>query len=70
MRIAGITIPEEKRLEIGLTALYGVGRPRAKQTLKALGIDWGIEEPILSARDKDGRTLAELAGMLPRFEPA
>jgi dTDP-4-dehydrorhamnose 3,5-epimerase len=36
----------------------------------ALGIDWGIEEPILSARDKDGRTLAELAGMLPRFEPA
>jgi dTDP-4-dehydrorhamnose 3,5-epimerase len=40
----------------------------------ALGIDWGvaelgIEQPILSARDQRGRTLAELAGELPRFEP-
>jgi dTDP-4-dehydrorhamnose 3,5-epimerase len=39
----------------------------------ALGIDWGIEElgvenPILSARDKEGRTLAELSDILPRFE--
>jgi dTDP-4-dehydrorhamnose 3,5-epimerase len=36
----------------------------------ALGIDWGIEAPILSARDKEGRTLAALADMLPPFEPA
>jgi dTDP-4-dehydrorhamnose 3,5-epimerase len=35
----------------------------------SLGIDWGIADPILSARDKEGRTLAELADMLPRFEP-
>jgi len=40
----------------------------------ALGIDWGLEElgikdPILSARDKEGQTLAEFAAMLPRFEP-
>jgi dTDP-4-dehydrorhamnose 3,5-epimerase len=35
----------------------------------ALDIDWGIADPILSARDKEGRTLAELADMLPRFEP-
>ena len=40
----------------------------------ALGIDWGLEDlgikdPILSPRDKEGRTLAELADMLPRFEP-
>ncbi len=41
MRIAGITIPEEKRLEIGLTTIYGVGRPRARATLQALGIDQG-----------------------------
>jgi len=39
MRIAGITIPEEKRLEIGLTAIYGVGRPRALATLRALKIE-------------------------------
>ena len=40
-----------------------------------LGIDWGIAElgiegPILSTRDQQGRTLAELAGELPRFEPS
>jgi len=35
----------------------------------ALGVDWGVEHPILSPRDQEGRTLAELANMLPRFEP-
>lgn len=33
MRILGINIPDEKRLDIGLTTLYGVGRSRAKQIL-------------------------------------
>ncbi|MEK7133909.1 MAG: 30S ribosomal protein S13 [Patescibacteria group bacterium] len=41
MRIAGITIPDTKRLEIGLTAIYGVGRPRALSTLAGLEIDAG-----------------------------
>ena len=41
MRIAGVTIPEEKRLEIGLTAIYGVGRPRALSALEALNIEAG-----------------------------
>ena len=40
----------------------------------ALGINWGIEDlgikdPMLSARDQEGRTLVELSGALPRFEP-
>ncbi len=34
MRILGITIPEEKRLDIGLTTLYGVGRARARKVLE------------------------------------
>ncbi len=33
MRILGVTIPENKRLEIGLTYLYGIGRSRAAQIL-------------------------------------
>ena len=41
MRIAGITIPEDKRLDIGLTSVYGVGRPLAQITLKSLKIDGG-----------------------------
>ena len=52
MRIAGITIPEEKRLEIGLTAIYGVGRPRAISALKSLAIDAGKRPKDLSAKEE------------------
>jgi small subunit ribosomal protein S13 len=38
MRILGITIPDEKRLEIGLTTLYGVGRSRARKILAEANI--------------------------------
>ncbi|MGB8816188.1 MAG: 30S ribosomal protein S13 [Minisyncoccia bacterium] len=39
MRIVGITIPENKKLKIGLTVLYGIGFPLAIQILKKAGID-------------------------------
>ena len=48
MRIAGITIPENKRLEIALTAIYGIGRPKAKEILADLKIDIGRKVPSLS----------------------
>ena len=38
MRILGITIPDEKRIEIGLTTLYGVGRSRARKILETAGV--------------------------------
>ncbi|HMA78520.1 MAG TPA: 30S ribosomal protein S13 [Candidatus Paceibacterota bacterium] len=38
MRISGITIPDEKQLGFGLTAVYGIGRARAASILDALGI--------------------------------
>jgi dTDP-4-dehydrorhamnose 3,5-epimerase len=34
-----------------------------------LGIDWGCDSPIVSARDSEGFTLEQLAGRLPRYEP-
>jgi small subunit ribosomal protein S13 len=37
-RISGVDIPREKRLEISLTYLYGIGRTRAKQVCEATGI--------------------------------
>jgi small subunit ribosomal protein S13 len=52
MRIAGITVPDEKRLEIALTAIYGVGRSRAQSTLTTLGIDWSTQAKDLSAKDE------------------
>jgi len=41
MRVAGVTIPENKRLEIALTAVYGIGRSRARKVLDRLKIDYG-----------------------------
>ena len=39
MRVAGITIPNEKRLDIGLTVIHGIGRAQAAKVLEATGID-------------------------------
>ena len=39
-RIAGIDLPKNKRGEIGLTYVYGIGRSRAQQILTECGIDW------------------------------
>ncbi|OGI68610.1 30S ribosomal protein S13 [Candidatus Nomurabacteria bacterium RIFCSPHIGHO2_01_FULL_42_15] len=41
MRILGITVPNEKRLEIGLTCLYGIGVSTARKILDKVGIDRG-----------------------------
>jgi small subunit ribosomal protein S13 len=38
-RIAGVNIPLNKRVEIGLTYIYGVGRPTSMQILDRLGIE-------------------------------
>lgn len=38
-RIAGVDLPREKRLEVGLTYIFGMGRGRAMQTCRALDID-------------------------------
>lgn len=39
MRISGITIPDNKHLSFGLTAIYGIGRTRAVEILAELKID-------------------------------
>jgi small subunit ribosomal protein S13 len=38
-RISGVNIPREKRVEIGLTYIYGIGRSTAQKVLGDLGID-------------------------------
>jgi len=37
-RIAGVDLPREKRVEIGLTYIYGIGRPKSKEILQKTGI--------------------------------
>ena len=38
-RISGVDLPREKRVEIGLTYIYGIGRQKAKDILVATGVD-------------------------------
>ena len=40
-RIAGVDLPANKRIEIGLTYIHGIGRPLASTILKATGVDPG-----------------------------
>lgn len=52
MRIAGITIPDSKRLEFGLTAVYGIGRTRAQKILTEAKIDFGAKPKDLSSEQE------------------
>ena len=38
-RIAGVDVPNDKRIWIGLTSIYGIGRWRSQQVLKEAGVD-------------------------------
>jgi small subunit ribosomal protein S13 len=47
-RIAGVDLPSAKRVEIGLTYIYGIGRSRAKTVLEQAKVDEGIKVKDLS----------------------
>jgi len=53
MRILGITVPNEKRLEIGLTCLYGIGVSSARKILKQVGIDCGKKAKDLTSDEEN-----------------
>ena len=60
MRILGITIPENKRLEMALTALYGIGRSRAHTILLEAGVDFGKTTNEISTEEENKiRTIVE-----------
>jgi len=54
-RIAGIDLPREKRVEIGLTYIYGIGRAKAKEILEATGVN-----PDTRVRDLTETEIAKL----------
>ena len=53
MRLLGITIPDDKRLEIALTAIYGIGRPRAHKILTAVNVDFAKTAKELSISEEN-----------------
>ncbi|HJE59610.1 MAG TPA: 30S ribosomal protein S13 [Nocardiopsis listeri] len=50
-RIAGVDLPRDKRVEIALTYVFGVGRTRAIETLKNTGVDGNTRVHQLSEED-------------------
>lgn len=58
-RLIGVDLPREKRLEIALTYIYGVGRTRAQQTIAATGIS-----PDVRVKDLDDAQLVTLRDYL------
>ncbi|MEK7148101.1 MAG: 30S ribosomal protein S13 [Patescibacteria group bacterium] len=80
MRILGITIPEKKRLEIGLTTLYGVGRSRAQAILKEANVPFELKakeasieqenkvRSIIEGMTLEGDLKREVAGNIKRLK--
>ncbi|MFN0283213.1 MAG: 30S ribosomal protein S13 [Kineosporiaceae bacterium] len=54
-RLVGVDLPRDKRLEVALTYIYGVGRTRAKEALTATGVS-----PDLRVRDLGDEQLVKL----------
>lgn len=59
MRISGINIPENKRIEIGLSYLFGIGRQNAKSMLAAAGID-GSKKPADVTQEEENALRREI----------
>jgi len=47
-RISGIDLPRQKRIEIALTYIYGIGRPSAQTILSKAGVDFGVKADNLT----------------------
>ncbi|MEY4322735.1 MAG: hypothetical protein RL410_516 [Actinomycetota bacterium] len=78
-RIVGVDLPRDKRVEVALTYIYGVGRPSSQQTLAATGIDPNIrvkdltDDQVIKLRDyieanfkHEGDLRREVAGDIRR----
>ncbi|MFA6860094.1 MAG: 30S ribosomal protein S13 [Clostridia bacterium] len=63
-RIAGIDLPREKRLEIGLTYIYGIGRAVSNKILKETGLN-----PDIRVKDLDENDVAKLRNYIEKNYP-
>ncbi len=61
-RIAGVDVPNEKRIEIALTYIHGIGRTRANEVLKATGIN-----PDLRSKKLTGTQVQNLARQIGKI---
>lgn len=80
MRILGLNIPNDKRLDIGLTTLFGIGTATATKILKGVGVDPSAKPTTLSIdqeneirkiieeRTIEGNLKREIAGNIKRLK--
>ena len=64
-RIAGVDLPASKRVDIGLTYIYGIGRSRAKTILSSAGVEGSVKVRDLSEDEvlRLQRILQEVGGV-------
>lgn len=60
-RIAGIDLPKEKRIEIALTYIYGIGRPLSNRILKSAGVN-----PDTRAKDLKEEEVSRIAAIIQK----
>src|SRR3989339_52129 len=60
-RIAGIDLPKEKRIEIALTYIYGIGRPLSNKILKQAGVN-----PDIRAKDMKEEEISRIAAIIQK----
>jgi small subunit ribosomal protein S13 len=63
-RLIGVDVPPQKRLEIALTYIYGIGRTTALQICDAVGLDRGLK-----ARELSEDQIAQLASYIQKTYP-
>ena len=61
-RIAGVDLPREKRIEIGLTYIYGIGRPSAQKILAQTGVN-----PDIRVKDITEADLTKIREYIDKF---
>ncbi|CAN5408438.1 30S ribosomal protein S13 [soil metagenome] len=67
-RIAGVDIPDNKRGEVGLTYIYGIGRRRAQEILTTAGVSW--DKKVKEWNDEESNTIRALITERFRIEGA
>tara|TARA_B100001996_G_C18270963_1_gene443118 strand:- start:119 stop:484 length:366 start_codon:yes stop_codon:yes gene_type:complete len=61
-RIAGVDIPREKRVEVALTYIYGIGLNRAKAILESSGVN-----PDIRVKDLEDGDIQKLRGVIETY---
>lgn len=67
-RIAGVDIPDNKRGEVGLTYIYGIGRRRAQQILTQAGVNW--DKKVKEWNDEESNAIRAIISEKFRIEGA